>query len=146
MLFNASAAWYEGRYVAPAGSPAASKSEQNVALGGHAPLGVPAPVLAVVVLGSPVLVVLVALGSPVPLVVVVLGLPVLVVVVGVPVPLVVVLGLLAPELTLEAPPVPAPLPPAPPVSEPSELPVQPATAAARARQEIPTRVKRAVSR
>ncbi|KYF81215.1 hypothetical protein BE17_36300 [Sorangium cellulosum] len=146
MLFNASAAWYEGRYVAPAGSPAASKSEQNVALAGHAPDGVPAPVLAAVVLGSPVLVVVV--GSPVPLVVVVLGLPapLVVVVVGVPAPLVVVLGLPVLELTLEAPPVPAPLPPAPPVSEPSELPVQPATAAARARQEIPTRVKRAVSR
>ncbi|WP_438022963.1 hypothetical protein [Sorangium sp. So ce233] len=135
MFFDASAAWYDGRYVAPSGSPAPSKSEQNVALGGHAPVGVPAPVLDVA-LGVPVDVLVVVLGSTLP-VVVVLGLPLLVLPEE---------GLPAPELTLEAPPVPAPLPPAPPVSEGSELPTQPAAAAASARQEIPTRVKRAVSR
>ncbi|KYF67664.1 hypothetical protein [Sorangium cellulosum] len=139
MFFNASAAWYAGRYVAPSGSPVPSKSEQNVALGGHAPVGVPAPVLDVVlvVLGVPVAVLVVALGSTLPVVVVLPGLPLLVLPDE---------GLPAPELTLEAPPVPAPPPPAPPVSEGSELPPQPAAAAASARQEIPTRVKRAVSR
>ncbi|WP_437955136.1 hypothetical protein WME76_26730 [Sorangium sp. So ce119] len=142
MFFSASAAWYDGRYVAPSGSPAPSKSEQNVALGGHAPVGVPAPVLDVVLVvpGVPVAVLVVVLGLTLPVVVVLPGLPLLVLPEE---------GLPAPELTLEAPPLPPlpPLPPAPPVSEPpSELPTQPAAAAASARQEIPTRVKRAVSR
>ncbi|WP_437275363.1 hypothetical protein WME90_29425 [Sorangium sp. So ce375] len=160
MFFSASAAWYAGRYVAPSGSPSSSKSEQNVALAGHPPVGAPLPVLAAaVVSGVPVPVVLllpllVLLASLPPPLVVVLPPPLVVVppplvpvVLLLPLPLLPATGLPAPELTLAPPPVPAPLPPAPPVSEESFAPSeQPAAAADRARQEIPTQVKRAISR
>ncbi|WP_437313904.1 hypothetical protein [Sorangium sp. So ce385] len=143
MFFSASAAWYDGRYVAPSGSPSPSKSAQNVAVAGHAPVGVPAAVLDVVlvVVGVPVLLLVVVL-------VVVVLLPVVVLLLAPPPALLLLAtGLPVPELTLEAPPVPAPAPPAPPASEPpfpsSE---HPAAAADRARQEIPTHVKRAMSR
>ncbi|MGK4003284.1 hypothetical protein WMF31_11715 [Sorangium sp. So ce1036] len=155
MFFSASACWYEGRYVAPSGSPSPSNPEQNVALAGHAPVGVPppAPVVVVVLLvaGSPVpvvaLVLLAVVVVPAPVVVVVVPAPVVVVVV--PAPVVVVVP--APELTLVAPPAPPPLPPDPSVvdtpSASSEQPVAATVVAvARARQERQVRVKRALSR
>ncbi|WP_437495115.1 hypothetical protein WME75_13145 [Sorangium sp. So ce1014] len=138
--------------MAPSGSPASSNPEQNVALGGHAPVGVPVPLLDV--LAAPPEPLLALLALPLALALLLLALPVPVLALPVPVlALPLPLALLAPpplpatgvpELTLSEPPAP-PAPPSPPSPEPSQ-PAATDIAPTRATQEIQPEAKRAVSR
>ncbi|WP_437582069.1 hypothetical protein [Sorangium sp. So ce887] len=138
--------------MAPSGSPASSNPEQNVALGGHAPVGVPVPLLDVLAAPPEPLLALLALplallAPPLALLALPLALLAPPLLAPPPLPALPLPATGVPELTLSEPPAP-PAPPAPPSPPPPE-PSQPAAtdiAPARATQEIQPEAKRAVSR